>query len=96
MFAGCKPKNLDMLSPEQVANRIITAIEYEEEFVTIPGFARFTLPLKKFRFLFNSFFFVIIFFSFIPAKLLWHVVNKVIQGPQSMMGMRKFDEVQAA
>ncbi|RZC37436.1 short-chain dehydrogenase/reductase family 16C member 6, partial [Asbolus verrucosus] len=80
MFSGCKPRNLPMLEPKDVAKRIITAIKKEEVYVTLPGFSRFVLPLKH----------------FIPAKLSWAVVYRVIQGPQSMMGMRNFEEVEAA
>lgn len=35
-------------------------------------------------------------FSFIPAKLSWAVMYRVIQGPQSMMGMRSYTEAIAA
>ncbi|CAH0564160.1 unnamed protein product [Brassicogethes aeneus] len=80
MFDGCKPKNINMLEPKDVAKRIILAIRREEVFVTIPGFLRFVLPLK----------------NFIPAKLCWAVMYRVIKGPQSMMGMRNFKEVDAA
>lgn len=47
MFDGCKPRNLPMLEAKDVARRIIKAIKREEVFVTLPGFARYTLPLKK-------------------------------------------------
>jgi hypothetical protein len=47
MFSGCKPRNLDMLEPKDVAKRIITAIKREEVFVTLPAFSRFVLPIKK-------------------------------------------------
>lgn len=47
MFAGCKPKNFAMLEPKDVAKRMITAIRRNEVFVTMPGWARFFLPLKK-------------------------------------------------
>ncbi|EFA08169.2 short-chain dehydrogenase/reductase family 16C member 6 [Tribolium castaneum] len=80
MFAGCKPRNMNMLEPKDVAKRIITAIRREEVYVTMPAFSRFVLPVK----------------NFIPAKLNWALVYKVIQGPQSMMGMRNFQEVEAA
>ncbi|XP_044272348.1 short-chain dehydrogenase/reductase family 16C member 6 [Tribolium madens] len=79
MFAGCKPRNMSMLEPKDVAKRIITAIRREEVYVTMPTFSRFLLPVK----------------NFLPAKLNWALVYKVIQGPQSMMGMRNF-EVEAA
>ncbi|CAG9865520.1 unnamed protein product [Phyllotreta striolata] len=80
MFDGCKPRNMPMLEPKDVARRIITAIKRDEVFVTLPGFARYTLPLKH----------------FLPWKLTWALVIKVIQMPQSMMGMRAFQEVEAA
>lgn len=80
MFDGCKPRNLDMLEPRDVAKRIITAIKREEVFVTMPSAMRYILPLK----------------SFIPAKLNWAVIYRLIQGPQSMMGLRSFHEVEAA
>ncbi|KAJ3653507.1 hypothetical protein Zmor_012756 [Zophobas morio] len=80
MFAGCKPRNLKMLEPKEVAKRIITAIKNEEVYVTIPTFSRFFLPIK----------------NFIPAKLAWAFIYRIIQGPQSMMGMRNFEEVEAA
>lgn len=47
MFDGCKPRNMNMLQPKDVAKRIITAIRREEEFVTMPGFSRYVLPLKQ-------------------------------------------------
>ncbi|XP_045477614.1 short-chain dehydrogenase/reductase family 16C member 6 [Harmonia axyridis] len=80
MFAGCKPKTMKMLQPKDVAKRIVTAIRNREVFVTMPGFSRYVLPLK----------------NFIPAKLSWAVMYRLIQGPQSMMGMRKFQETREA
>ncbi|CAH1100563.1 unnamed protein product [Psylliodes chrysocephalus] len=80
MFDGCKPRNLPMLEAKDVARRIIKAIKREEVFVTLPGFARYTLPLK----------------NYLPPKLTWALIIKVIQGPQSMKGMRSFKEVEAA
>ncbi|KAJ8946339.1 hypothetical protein NQ318_004229 [Aromia moschata] len=80
MFDGCKPKNIDMLEPRDVAKRIVTAIKREEVFVTLPGIMRYILPLK----------------NYIPAKLGWAVMYRLIQGPQSMMGLRAFREVEAA
>ncbi|XP_019871759.1 short-chain dehydrogenase/reductase family 16C member 6 [Aethina tumida] len=80
MFDGCKPRNMSMLEPKDVAKRIITAIRREEVFVTMPSFSRFILPLK----------------NYVPAKLGWAFMYRVIQGPQSMMGMRNFHEVEAA
>lgn len=47
MFAGCKPKTMEMLEAKDVAKRIITAIKNREVFVTMPGFSRYVLPLKK-------------------------------------------------
>lgn len=47
MFAGCKPKNMSMLEPVDVAKRIVTAIKRNEVFVTMPTFSRYVLPLKK-------------------------------------------------
>lgn len=76
MFDGCKPKNMDMLEPRDVAKRIIYAIRTDEEYVTMPAFSRYVLPLKH----------------FIPTKLAWAVMYRVIQGPQSMMGLRDFEE----
>ncbi|CAH1115976.1 unnamed protein product [Phaedon cochleariae] len=80
MFDGCKPKNMPMLQPRDVAKRIITAIKREEDFVTMPSYARYVFPLK----------------NFLPAKLSWAMMIRVIQGPQAMMGMRSFKEVEAA
>ncbi|XP_022916882.1 epidermal retinol dehydrogenase 2 [Onthophagus taurus] len=80
MFNGCKPKNMAMLEPRDVAKRIITAIKLKEVFVTMPWWARFILPLK----------------NFIPAKLSWAIIYRLIKGPQSMMGMRAFQETEAA
>lgn len=77
MFSGCKPRNFPMLDPKDVAKRLITAIKYEETFVTMPGWARYILPMK----------------NFIPAKLAWAVMFRVIKGPQSMMGMRHYQDV---
>lgn len=48
MFAGCKPKNMSMLEPRDVAKRIITAIKRNEVFVTMPTFSRYILPIKKY------------------------------------------------
>ncbi|KRT79700.1 dehydrogenase [Oryctes borbonicus] len=79
MFAGCKP-NMPMLEPRDVAKRVITAIRRNEEYVTMPGWARFILPLK----------------NFVPAKLAWAVTYRLIRSPQSMMGMRAFQETAAA
>ncbi|KAL3272398.1 hypothetical protein HHI36_013875 [Cryptolaemus montrouzieri] len=76
MFSGCKPRNMKMLQPKDVAKRIVVAIRNKEIFVTMPGFSRYILPLK----------------NYIPAKLSWAVMYRLIQGPQSMMGMRKFQE----
>ncbi|XP_018318947.1 short-chain dehydrogenase/reductase family 16C member 6-like [Agrilus planipennis] len=76
MFDGCKPKNMAMLQPKDVAKRIVTAIRLEEVFVTIPSFARFALPLKH----------------YIPAKLAWAMMFRLIQGPQAMMGMKSHQE----
>lgn len=47
MFSGCKPRNMSMLEPKDVAKRTITAIRNEEVFVTMPAISRFVLPLKK-------------------------------------------------
>lgn len=47
MFSGCKPKNFPMLEPKDVAKRMIIAIRTREVFVTMPGWARYLLPLKK-------------------------------------------------
>lgn len=49
MFDGCKPRNMSMLEPKDVAKRIIMAIRREEEFVTMPSFSRYVLPLKKYE-----------------------------------------------
>ncbi|KAK9885337.1 hypothetical protein WA026_010836 [Henosepilachna vigintioctopunctata] len=76
MFAGCKPKNMKMLEPKDVAKRIVTAIRNREVFVTMPGFFRYILPIK----------------NYIPVKLSWAVMYRLIKGPQSMMGMRKFQD----
>ncbi|KAJ8979390.1 hypothetical protein NQ317_015819 [Molorchus minor] len=80
MFDGCKPKTLDMLEPSAVAKRIITGIKREEVFITMPAFMKYVLPLK----------------NYIPAKLSWALMYRVVQGPQAMMGMRSFNEVEAA
>ncbi|KAG5886617.1 hypothetical protein JTB14_037393 [Gonioctena quinquepunctata] len=80
MFNGCKPRNLPMLESRDVAKRIITAIKREEVFVTLPAFSRFILPLK----------------NYVPAKLGWALMIRVVKGPQSMMGMRSFKEIEAA
>ncbi|XP_050501356.1 short-chain dehydrogenase/reductase family 16C member 6 [Diabrotica virgifera virgifera] len=80
MFDGCKPRTLPMLEPKAVASRIIQAIKREEILVTMPGFARYILPLR----------------NCIPPKLAWALIIKVIRFPQSMMGLRAFNEVEAA
>ncbi|KAF5302599.1 hypothetical protein FQA39_LY10217 [Lamprigera yunnana] len=80
MFAGCKPRNMPMLETKDVAKRIIAAISHEESFVTIPSIARFVLPLK----------------NFIPAKLTWIVMSLIVQGPQSMMGLKCNQDTAAA
>ncbi|CAH1956490.1 unnamed protein product [Acanthoscelides obtectus] len=83
MFDGCKPKAMPMYEPKDVAKRIITAIKRREVFVTIPNWARFATPLKY----------------YIPAKLNWVLLYRVIKAPQSMMGMRSFkktEKVEAA
>jgi len=77
MFAGCKPRNFPMLEPRDVAKRTIAAIRYDEVFVTMPAWSRFFLPLK----------------NFIPAKLAWFVAHRLIKGPQSMKGLRAFNDV---
>ncbi|KAB0792867.1 hypothetical protein PPYR_14826 [Photinus pyralis] len=71
MFAGCKPRTLSMLEPKNVATRIITAIRREETFLTMPASYRFIIPIK----------------FYVPSKLCWAVMYRVIQGPQSMMGL---------
>ncbi|XP_017771270.1 PREDICTED: short-chain dehydrogenase/reductase family 16C member 6 isoform X2 [Nicrophorus vespilloides] len=76
MFSGCKPRNFPMLEPKDVAKRLITAVRREEVYVTMPGWARFILPMK----------------NFIPAKLAWALSYRLIKGPQSMMGLRPFQD----
>nr|XP_023029294.1 epidermal retinol dehydrogenase 2-like isoform X1 [Leptinotarsa decemlineata] len=80
MFDGCKPKNFPMLEPKDVAKRIITAIKRDEVFITLPASSRFVIPLK----------------NYLPSKLGWALMIRVIKGPQSMMGMRSFKEIEAA
>ncbi|KAF5291397.1 hypothetical protein FQR65_LT01707 [Abscondita terminalis] len=80
MFAGCKPRSMSMLEPKDVANRIILAIKREEVFVTMPSIAKFILPLKH----------------YLPTKLAWAVMIRVIQGPQSMMGLNSRKDTAAA
>ncbi|KAK5641610.1 hypothetical protein RI129_010157 [Pyrocoelia pectoralis] len=80
MFAGCKPRTLPMLEPKDVARRIVTAIRREETFVTIPASYRFLIPIKY----------------YVPAKLCWAVMYRVIQGPQSMMGFKSRQDIRAA
>ncbi|XP_060521529.1 short-chain dehydrogenase/reductase family 16C member 6 [Cylas formicarius] len=80
MFEGCKPKQMDMLEPKDVAKSIITAIRKEEIFVTVPTSSRYILPLK----------------NYIPAKLGWLLLYRVLRLPQAMMSMRSFKEVEAA
>ncbi|VEN36513.1 unnamed protein product [Callosobruchus maculatus] len=83
MFDGCKPKAMPMLESKEVAKRIITAIKRNEVFVTLPTWARFATPLKY----------------YIPEKLNWVLLYRVLKAPQSMMGMRAFkkdEKVEAA
>ncbi|XP_057656195.1 short-chain dehydrogenase/reductase family 16C member 6 [Diorhabda carinulata] len=80
MFEGCKPRNFPMLEPKDVAKRIITAIKREETLVTMPACGRFLLPAK----------------NYLPAKLTWAIIIKIMKLPQSMMGLRSFNEVEAA
>lgn len=80
MFDGCKPRNFPMLEPKDVARRIITAIKREETLVTIPTGGRFWLPIK----------------NYLPEKLTWAIIIKIMKLPQSMMGLRSFKEVEAA
>lgn len=91
---------MSMLEPRDVAKRIITAIKRNEVFVTVPTFSRYILPMKKWVFFIvygcRCMNVLLFFFSFIPAKLCWAVMYRVIQGPQSMMGMRSYTEAVAA
>ncbi|KAK4874177.1 hypothetical protein RN001_013537 [Aquatica leii] len=80
MFAGCNPRNMSMLEPKDVAKRIITAIKREESFITMPFIARLVLPLKH----------------YLPTKLAWAVMFRVIQGPQSMIGLNSRKDTAAA
>lgn len=76
MFDGCKPRTFPMLAPRDVAKRLITAVRRNEVFVTMPGWARYILPLK----------------NFVPSKLAWAVTYRLLKHPQAMMGMRPYEE----
>ncbi|CAH0400935.1 unnamed protein product [Chilo suppressalis] len=70
MFDGATPRLVHMLEPDYVADTMIDSIRKNEVNCIMPGSVRYLLPLK----------------CLLPAKMCWDLMNRVMKGPQSMMG----------
>lgn len=72
MFDGVKPRLMEMLEPEYVAEEVITGILLNKVNVTLPNSVRLLLPLK----------------CLLPAKMCWDLMYRIIHGPQTMMMLK--------
>ncbi|CAB0028512.1 unnamed protein product [Trichogramma brassicae] len=73
MFSGVKPRLKPMLEPEYVASEVVAAIATNEVWVILPRMIRFVLPLK----------------FLLPSKVCWALMYHVMQGPQTMMMLKR-------
>ncbi|XP_055386383.1 short-chain dehydrogenase/reductase family 16C member 6 [Condylostylus longicornis] len=79
MFNGVRPRLFPMLEPDYVAERVVTAVKRNEVWCVLPNHVRTLLPLK----------------CFLPSKMCWELMSRVIRGPDSMMLFRGRGKVPA-
>nr|NP_001298903.1 epidermal retinol dehydrogenase 2 [Papilio xuthus]BAM18190.1 short-chain dehydrogenase [Papilio xuthus] len=77
MFDGVTPRLMPMLEPDYVAETMIDSIRKNEVNCVMPGSVRYLLPLK----------------CLLPAKMCWDLMHRVMKGPQSMMDLKKKQNV---
>ncbi|XP_076243951.1 short-chain dehydrogenase/reductase family 16C member 6 [Calliopsis andreniformis] len=78
MFHGVKPRLLEMLEPEHVAEEVTLGILANQVNVVLPASVRYLLPLK----------------CLLPAKLCWALMYNIIRGPQTMMMLKEKNKKQ--
>uniref|UniRef100_A0A336MF17 Short-chain dehydrogenase/reductase 3 n=1 Tax=Culicoides sonorensis TaxID=179676 RepID=A0A336MF17_CULSO len=72
MFSGVRPRLLPCLEPKYVADSIVNAVQKNEVTCILPDSIRYAAPMK----------------FFLPAKMCWEMMHRVMKGPESMMLFR--------
>ncbi|XP_055711116.1 short-chain dehydrogenase/reductase family 16C member 6 [Phlebotomus papatasi] len=69
MFAGVRPRLFPMLEPQVVADSIVSSVRKNEVNCVLPDSVRILMPLKH----------------WLPSKVCWELMARVMKGPNSMM-----------